>query len=160
MIFLLEKGLGKLGRWLRFLGYKVEFFRGEVNLSEAGDANKIVVTTSRRFADILSRKRLPFVLVPRDNWELQLYIVVNKFNLRTEPLLNICVYCGSNLIEVEKGEIADRIPPGVYEYGKDFTLCPGCGAVFWRGSHYSRIKEKLKHILKKYSYYNIRPWER
>ncbi len=150
MRFLLERGLGKLGRWLRFLGYEVELFKGEVSLSDISDTHKIVITTSRRFADILSRRKLSFVLVPRDNWELQLCVVIRRLNLGTEPLLNICVYCGRNLIRVSKESVADKVPEGVLLYGKNFTLCPGCGAVFWQGSHYERIRNKIKEILEKY----------
>ncbi len=157
MRFALEKGLSKLGRWLRFLGHKVEFIERTESVKDIPSGIDSVITTSRRFSEILKKHRIEHLLVPRDNWELQLFLVIKRYNLNTEPRMNVCVYCGEELVGVDPGMVKDRVPEGVLKYGSNFTLCPSCGAVFWRGSHFDRIKRKINTILKTYSSYNISP---
>ncbi len=155
MRFILERGLGKLGRWLRFLGHRVEFIERAESIRDLPPDGDTVITTSGKFANILKKYKIEHLLVPRDNWELQFYLVIKKYDLDTKPLMSICVYCGEELLNVDVDKVRNRIPEGVAKYSSDFTLCPSCGAVFWKGSHYERIKNKINGILKAYSFYNI-----
>jgi len=153
--FFLEKGLQKLGRWLRFLGYKVYFVDRADNFKKfirSADVDKtIIVTTSRKISDYLKSRKIEHILVPRDSWEFQLFLVIKRLNIKPELKLNICVYCNNNLKEIDKEIVKDKLPRGVLLTGKDFTKCDHCGAIFWKGSHYRRMVEKLERILRKYN---------
>ncbi|GAB6066302.1 Mut7-C RNAse domain-containing protein [Aquifex pyrophilus] len=148
MKFYLEENLEKLARWLRFLGYPAYTIKGEINLSKI-KPDGVFITTSRRWYERLKKLGINAFLVPRHDFELQLCSVVKHFKLRHELSLNLCAYCSSPLVSVSREEVREKIPKRVYEEGEDFTLCPGCGAVFWKGSHYERMKRKLEEILKK-----------
>jgi uncharacterized protein with PIN domain len=45
-------------------------------------------------------------------------------------------------------EAAQEIPEGVLERQERFWQCPGCGQVYWPGSHYERIMEKIGELEK------------
>ena len=41
------------------------------------------------------------------------------------------------------------VAPYVLENGGGFAVCPGCGRVFWRGTHYGRMEKKIEKILER-----------
>ncbi|WP_461832104.1 Mut7-C RNAse domain-containing protein [Aquifex sp.] len=148
MKFYLEENLEKLARWLRFLGYPAYTIKGEVNPSKI-KPDGVFITTSRKWYEKLKKRGLNVFLVPRHDFEIQLCSVVKYFNLRKGLSLNLCAYCSSPLMNLGREEVKGKVPEGVYEEGEDFTLCPKCGAIFWKGSHYRKMKKKLEEILKK-----------
>ncbi|MDD5630127.1 MAG: Mut7-C RNAse domain-containing protein [Elusimicrobia bacterium] len=38
----------------------------------------------------------------------------------------------------------DRLEPKTKKYYDQFYICPGCGRVYWRGSHCERMLARLK----------------
>ncbi|NPB08261.1 MAG: hypothetical protein GXN96_04960 [Aquificae bacterium] len=148
MKFYLEENLEKLARWLRFLGHEATTIKGPVSPRKIkGDG--VFITTSPRWYEILKKRGYSVFLVPRHDFEVQLCSVVKHFNLKPELKLNLCVYCCSELLPLKREEVKGKVPPGVYEEAEDFTRCPSCGALFWKGSHYERMTRKLRNILKK-----------
>ncbi len=147
-VFYLEENLEKLARWLRFLGYPAYTIKGKVSLKKL-NPDGIFITTSKDWFDRLKKLGYEVFLVPRHDFEYQLCSVIKYYKLKSELSLDLCAYCSSPLKEISKEEIKDRIPPKVYEEAYDFTVCSNCGAIFWKGSHYERMKNKLKEILKK-----------
>jgi len=63
--------------------------------------------------------------------------------------------------EINKKELAqnqDRVfittskrwvPPKAYDTAYDFTLCPKCNALFWKGTHYEGMVRMLEKALKR-----------
>ena len=148
MKFLLESNLAKLAKWLRFLGHDVKVLEGEINKEElAQNQDRVFITTSKRWEDTLKRVDMRYLIVPRHDWELQLCMVVKHFNLSPELTLNRCAYCGGKLIPVKKEEVKDRVPPKAYDTAYDFTLCPRCRALFWKGTHYEGMVRMLEKAL-------------
>ncbi len=145
--FQLEENLSKLARWLRFLGLKAELIKGPVKLSKI-DPDAIFVTTSRRWEKTLKKRGINCILVPRDDWRLQLCSVLKALKFNPSLKLNLCAHCGAQLQEVGREDIKDRVPLRVYENAYDFTVCPNCGAVFWKGTHYGRMVSILEELKK------------
>jgi hypothetical protein len=48
---------------------------------------------------------------------------------------------------VEKSAVAERLAQRVSELHDSFTRCPACDRVYWRGSHYERMREALGRAL-------------
>jgi len=148
MKFLLENNLSRLGKWLRFLGYDVRVFEGEVNVREVfGQRDRVFLTTSKRLYDLLSQRGLRVFLVPREDWRIQLCMVIKRFGLSSEPRLDLCALCGMPLERVRKEEFSDRIPPSAYDSAYDFTYCRRCDYLFWKGTHYEGMLRTLKEVL-------------
>ena len=87
--------------------------------------------------------RLPAVLVPSSLDRLeQLALVLRTLGLGLrEPR---CMQCGGGLDRVEKEAVRDRIPPRTALWQDEYYLCRGCGRLFWRGTHWARIADRLR----------------
>ena len=48
---------------------------------------------------------------------------------------------------IETATVAPRLPPGVRERHEHFTACDACGRVFWEGSHWRRMRERVDALL-------------
>ncbi len=150
MKFLLENNLSKLAKWLRFLGHDVRVLEGEISRRVlAENQDRVFLTTSKRWEGTLRKANVRYLVVPRHDWELQLCMVIRHFNLGTDLNLDRCAHCGAKLVSVRKEDVRERIPPRAYDSAYDFTLCPRCGALFWKGTHYSGMIRTLERVLKR-----------
>jgi uncharacterized protein with PIN domain len=58
-----------------------------------------------------------------------------------------CLHCNAPLRQVSKAEVAGRLPPQVLETQDDFRTCDVCGRVYWKGSHWERMSERMSRML-------------
>jgi uncharacterized protein with PIN domain len=56
----------------------------------------------------------------------------------------LCLACNAPLRAVPKAEVVDRLPPAVRAAHEEFLTCATCHGVFWRGSHWRRMKALLE----------------
>jgi hypothetical protein len=42
--------------------------------------------------------------------------------------------------------VQDFVPPFVQQRQTDYWLCPSCRRVYWRGTHWQHIQERLQKI--------------
>jgi uncharacterized protein with PIN domain len=141
--------LGRLARWLRILGYDTRY---EAHVEDAA----LVQSALREERVILTRDRaLPeefrvpaLVLVEAERPEDQLRELVKRFGLDTEGrLFTRCSRCNGELEEAPRHLIAERVPPRVLRDHDRFKRCPGCGRVYWEGSHADRIRHAIRRVL-------------
>ena len=145
MKFLADHMLGKLAKYLRFMGYDTFYPSGKMSDSEileiANREGRILLTRDKELA------RRGGVYIESENYEEQLKFVISKFHLSAEALLSRCSVCNTPLIKVEKEKIKDKVPEYVYEHNEEFYLCPTCGRVYWYGTHTERIEREIKKII-------------
>jgi uncharacterized protein with PIN domain len=57
-----------------------------------------------------------------------------------------CPECGSDLRETSKNNITDKVPQSSLRLYDQFWECtdPGCGKVYWVGSHWKQIRQTLE----------------
>jgi uncharacterized protein with PIN domain len=48
--------------------------------------------------------------------------------------------CNALLEPVSKEEVRKGLPPRAAALYDEFHRCPGCGRVYWPGSHYDRMR--------------------
>jgi len=144
MKFLADCMVGKLARWLRILGFDVAYStrsddQGLIEL--AVKEQRILLTRDRELAKRTLGKSL---LIESERWEEQLKQVLERFNLLSEidPFTR-CVSCNASIKPLPKKEAQKFVPPIVYEENESFAHCPECDRVFWKGSHYKHMKEKI-----------------
>ena len=74
----------------------------------------------------------------------QLALVFRELGLTVrEPR---CMSCGGELRRVEKEVLRDRIPPKTWRWVDEYFLCTQCDKLFWHGTHWQRIKARLKWL--------------
>jgi len=145
--FITDHNLGKLAKWLRFLGYDT--------LCHAGKTTKDL--WNRAFAEhrvVLTRKKdlhydkenIETILITNDDWEDQLGEVFSKLALtiQEEHLLKRCSVCNHGLKKVDKGELGDQVPSYILETHQEFYFCEICKKVYWRGTHVEQIEKILR----------------
>ena len=136
--FLLDVGLGALARRLRLLGLDAAWSNdaADADLAARAAAEDRVLLTQDR--GLLMRRGVPGALVRGSRPDDQLADVLDRFAPGLAPLTR-CTACGARLEPVPKAEVADRLPPGTRRTFDDFSRCPACGRLYWRGAHAPRI---------------------
>ncbi|MDP4190814.1 MAG: Mut7-C RNAse domain-containing protein [Bacteroidota bacterium] len=144
--FIADIHLGRLARYLRMLGfdvlYKNDFTKDDlVNFSLA--QRRAILTRDR---SILKRNEVTHGYWLRsEEPKKQVKEVIERFQLEKDiKEFSRCMECNSLLNKVEKESVIDQIPPKVKEYQSDFYRCPLCGRIYWKGSHYEKMKELIK----------------
>lgn len=147
--FILDVHLGKLARILRMLGFDV-LYRTDYDDPEiiriALEEHRIILTRDRR---MLFNK-----CITHGHWmhstraEEQAREVIGRFDLHglIRPFLR-CPKCNGLLHHVEKEAVLDQLEPLTKKYYTEFYQCPDCRQLYWKGSHYDRIADKLNGII-------------
>jgi len=147
--FVLDNHLGKLAGYLRLLGFDTLYQNDYGNgvLVEISVAEKRILLTRDR--DLLKRKAITRgYCVEATNAEWQLIEIVARFDLAglAKPFTR-CLRCNDVLQPMAKEAIIERLPPKVSENYDEFYICSSCRRVYWKGSHYERMKEFVDRIL-------------
>ena len=59
-----------------------------------------------------------------------------------------CVHCNAVLQPCPKGLISDQLLPETKEHFGDLSVCPACGHIYWKGSHYRRMRGFIETIVR------------
>ncbi len=144
--------LAKVARWLRLAGIEIED-------APAGDDTGVLRRAKRTHATLLTsdvelfamakKHGVQALLIDQKDLDGQLAYAVRSLGLRveSEPENALCSVCGSRLRVVGK-ETAMRhgIDSNIADRYDKFYLCGGCGKVYWRGTHWQRIVDRLERI--------------
>jgi uncharacterized protein with PIN domain len=141
--------LGRLARWLRILGYDTSY---EAHVEDAAlvrralQEERVILTRDRTLPEEF---RVPaLILVEAERPEEQLRELVTRFRLDTEGrLFTRCSRCNAGLESVPRDQIAERVPQRVFRAHDHFKRCPGCGRIYWEGSHADRIRSAIRRAL-------------
>jgi len=145
--FVMDVHLGRLARLLRLLGfdclYDKRYADQEIVRLAVGES-RIVLT---RDIGLLKYGALAWGYWLRSRrGEEQLFEVLERFSLRTRVrAFTRCLVCNGVLCEAAKEDVAAGLEPDTRLYYDKFQRCDTCGRVYWRGSHW----EKLRRIVEK-----------
>jgi hypothetical protein len=147
--FVCDVHLGHLARDLRTLGFDTSYERELTDdeiVARAVDEHRIVLTRDR---GILERRA-----VTHGHWirttdpEAQVAEVVRALDLKGSiELFTRCRECNGELEAVARVTVHDEVPPKIFAEHDEFTRCSRCRRVYWRGSHYDRMRERLGGLL-------------
>jgi uncharacterized protein with PIN domain len=146
--FVLDTHLGRLARYLRLLGfdclYQNDFHDDE--LARISSEQQRTLLTRDRI--LLQRKVITRGYFIRATQPLQQTVeVLRRFDLSGDIRpLGRCIRCNGLLEDVGKGTIAARLEPKTRRYYQHFRICPDCGQIYWRGSHFSKITRLIDAI--------------
>ncbi|HEX2009872.1 MAG TPA: Mut7-C RNAse domain-containing protein [Roseateles sp.] len=145
--FVADAHLGGLARLLRMAGFDTLYdnhYRDPEIVSLAEAEGRIVLTRDR---ELLKRRGVShgcYVHALRP--ALQLRELVARLDLaRSARPLTLCLDCNRPLQAVSRAEVAARLPDHVR--GDRFSRCDACQRVFWEGSHWRHMRQRLDHLL-------------
>lgn len=141
--FALDSMLGSLARWLRIMGYDSTYEREAKDteiLRRSIDEDRFLITRDKQLALRAGEKGF---LITSDRLEDQLAQMVKRFGLRSEAVPTRCTICNGALEKVGRNEIMDNVPPRVLERNEEFFRCTSCGQIYWKGTHWEKIRRTL-----------------
>jgi uncharacterized protein with PIN domain len=153
--FVVDGMLGTLATWLRIAGYDTLF---DHSLDDhqlvrlARSEGRILLTRDRELA---RRRGVRSLLVSSDSLDEQLLQVLAEFTLTPDrPFASLegrpfsrCPVCNEPLRPLDPLAARAKVPPYVAQTQRQFSLCPICQRVYWRGTHWQRMKEHLAQLL-------------
>ena len=152
--FIVDHNVGKLAIWLRIMGYDTLFFNGDNDSRMVAIAlaeGRIILTRDTQIMKrwVVTSGRLKAVLIQSDRPELQIQQVVETLNLdyQFRPF-TICLECNQPLVSRSKVEVKDLVPPYVFQTQNQYMECPACHRIYWRGTHWQAMIQKLERFAK------------
>jgi uncharacterized protein len=137
--FVLDVHLGALARRMRLLGLDVAYRNDatDAELVALAIAERRVALTQDR--GLLRRRALPAGgYVRGSRADDQMLDVLDRFEPPLEPWSR-CPACNGVLAPVAKRDVAHLLEPGTRRSYTEFSRCPACGRVYWRGAHAQRL---------------------
>ena len=150
--FIVDTNAGKLARWLRIMGYDTLFINDidDEGLIAIGLKEKRVLLT--KDTQIMRRRvvtsgRLKALLIIDDDSKAQLHYVVEAMRLNQKRQFTICLESNQTLVPRIKEEVRELVPPYVFRTQSRFVECPSCHRIYWRGTHWQRMKQELEMLV-------------
>ncbi|MDB6146370.1 MAG: hypothetical protein JWO45_34 [Spartobacteria bacterium] len=146
--FVADCHLGKLASNLRLLGFDIVYD------NQADDPRLLKIMERDERALLTRDRRLLMHAVVRDGYcprsddpTQQTIEVIRRFALsnRANPFSR-CLQCNAPLIDIDKASIIDQLQPLTRLYYDQFRRCTGCGKIYWRGSHFSKLEKFLNQL--------------
>ena len=148
MKFIATKELGRLVKWMRILGFDVEYFKQD-------NYSKLKITALRDGRIILTRntrlskpKGIKTVQIKSDLLNEQMSEVSRELNLTPDKnqMFSRCTICNVELESVEKSKIKNKVPEYVFKTQETFVICPECQRIYWQGTHWGNVEDNLKEM--------------
>lgn len=148
--FILDVHLGKTAKNLRMLGFDA-FYENDLDddeiIKRAQEENRVILTRDREL--LKNGKVTHGYWVRARNADKQVTEILNRFDLYSQiKPFHRCISCNGLIEKVDKEQVIDRLEPKTKQYFDEFFACAGCQKIYWKGSHYDRMEEKIKKLLK------------
>lgn len=146
--FVLDVHLGKLATQMRLLGFDVLYENNydDEEIAEISHQQKRYLLT--RDIALLKRSRVIYgYWIRGKNTEAQLIEVLNRFDLFSDiSPFKRCLRCNGLITSVEKQLIQEQLEPLTKEHYHEFYQCTKCAQIYWKGSHYPKLKTFIQKI--------------
>ncbi len=170
-LFIVDAMFGKLGKFLRLLGFDTEIANSHLKDSQifeiALKTNRILITRDLKFYEHaqsqLKKKNLQSnmaLYLPYQEIIEELAEIFSILGIDPEifiwkdgediPFQSRCSKCNYELIKVKKETVIDKIPLKSATIFKKFWQCTNdnCGKIYWIGRHWEDIKAILQKVRK------------
>lgn len=162
--FVTDRMLGKLSTWLRILGhdtlYAADIATHDRNegadedtaiANIAKDESRILLTRDKNLVISARKKGVRVLYIKSDEVMEQLKeLLRHKLPINLEPVPLRCSDCNARIRKVKESE-SDNLKGESYVpthmLGQwDFWICERCGKIYWEGSHWSDMRERLSRL--------------
>jgi uncharacterized protein with PIN domain len=146
--FIADAHLGALAQLLRLAGFDTRYdnnFPDDEIEQLALEEGRVVLTRDR---ELLKRRSVVHgcyvrALQADEQWRE----VAERFDLAPHVrAFRLCLMCNAPLRPANPGDLPGRVPKGVLERHSRFVTCDVCRRVFWEGSHWKRMRERIEAL--------------
>ena len=140
--FVLDQHLGRLAAYLRLLGldcvHRAHFPDEEVARVSV-DEHRVLLTRDRQL--LMRRAVVHGAFVRATDPMAQVPEVLHRFGApEAIAPFSRCLSCNGVLRSATREQVDGRLLPDTRAYYQEFRECPGCGRVYWDGSHVRRMR--------------------
>ncbi len=93
--------------------------------------------------EVAERAGVVRITAERPPEQLKQVIAQTGIPVDLDRLFIRCLVCNLPVKEVSKELVEGRVPAEIFAGKSEFHECPGCGRVYWEGSHLGRTKKRL-----------------
>jgi len=151
MKYVCDQMLGTLAKWLRIYGFDTFFANSEMDDTELIDISKkekrVLITRDKNLMQIARKEKLKVIEINTTDINQQINNVIAQVKVDPSKILSRCIMCNTEINEIKKEEIKEKVPKRVFEANENFWFCPKCKKIYWKGTHYKNMIEKI-NILK------------
>jgi uncharacterized protein len=146
--FAVERTLGRLGKWLRLMGFDTlmehDCPRGYCP-TRAGAGRLLLTRTRSRYSSVSAGRA---VFIAANDPAGQRAEVIRRLGLRQSDLrpFTRCLRCNDPIVPVPKAEVERQVPDYVWDTQESFSRCPACGRIYWQGTHTARALETIRGL--------------
>ncbi|HEX7320705.1 MAG TPA: Mut7-C RNAse domain-containing protein [bacterium] len=139
--FICDRMLGTLCKYLRMSGFDTAYARdSKTALVSALQEDRVLLTRNTRMR---GQKHVFFITA--DAPHEQLRSVYEHFCIHgSMNFLGRCLLCNEPLKKAAKEDIRKLVPFFTYNNFDEFAQCPKCRRVYWKGSHYQKMKRDIE----------------
>jgi uncharacterized protein len=152
--FVADGHLGKLARNLRLLGLDTAYE------SDADDRRLLEIMVAENRALLTRDRRLLMHSIIRHGYfprasdgEQQTREILHRFGLMQNDTqlapYRRCLHCNECVEPVAKSEVLGLLTaePLTLRYYNDFRRCPGCGRIYWPGTHFEKLAARVGRLI-------------
>lgn len=150
MKFLCDQMLGTLAKWLRICGLDTYYAKREMDDKELLDIskkeNRVLITKDKELIYNARREQIDVIKIQTNNLDKQIKKVLKSTKIKKNLTLTRCLICNTKLSDIDKKEVKNKIPSKVFENHTKFLFCEKCKKIYWKGTHYLKMIEKIKKL--------------
>lgn len=150
--FVADAMLGSLARKLRALGFDTAYYKSGNDsgiLRLAVNEGRTILTSDRQLGAYATSRGSSVILLTGKNDAERVHAIARAALesgmrlVRGDPL---CSLCGGELVGMGRKEVVGRVPPSVERRHRLFWSCRSCGQIYWRGSHWKKLRSLSKRL--------------
>ena len=150
MKFLCDRMLGTLAKWLRIFGFDTLFadstIEDEKLLKLVKDEERILITRDKNLIIDAKRENIKVIKIISTDINDQLRQVLKNTKIDENFFLSRCLLCNNLVEKISKKNVKKIVPDRVYENNKKFWYCKICDKIYWKGSHFENMIQKIKQL--------------
>lgn len=156
----------KLGKFMRILGLDTEFADNSISddivMDRALETDRVLITMDKSLYQRMIKQTKKVIFINTKSLDTQLVKIFTKSRMKfpsediDDPLSynSRCSSCNTILKVIPKENLKEKIPEKSYAAFDHFWKCTNdeCGKIYWRGSHWERIRKIFKLVKEKITY--------
>ncbi len=140
--------LHDISKWLNIFGVRNIYLK---NLKDSSivsiilSSNNSILITSDRILALKLKDRALFIPLSLSRLK-KLVFVFSSLKLFPSLEKPLCTLCGGELKLLKKKDVKGKVPEKVFSNISEFYVCTSCGKIYWKGTHWIRIKKMFYSI--------------
>ena len=142
--------LGTLAKWLRIYGFDTSYANSNIDDDEIlkilKKENRILLTRDKNLTNRARRENIKTIKITSTEIDKQIKTALESKKINRDKILSRCIICNSKVKEIKKEDVKEKVPKRIFENINKYWFCHKCNKIYWKGSHYENMIEKIKNL--------------